>query len=285
MEILKSVTEMRDWSKSRGGRGLSIGFVPTMGYLHEGHLSLMGQAREENDSVVVSIFVNPAQFGRHEDYGSYPRDPQSDAAKCIEAGVHALFMPEPEEMYRSDYQTFVEVQNLSVPLCGRSRPGHFRGVATVVLKLFNIVRPTASYFGSKDYQQLQVIKRMVSDLDLEIRVVACPTVREKDGLAMSSRNAYLSKTERVQATCLYEALLAARRLFASGEREGARYVESMTGKILREPDVRADYVNLVHPDTLEDLSQVDDRCVAILAARIGRTRLIDNMLFNGRAFE
>ncbi|MDQ1237990.1 MAG: pantoate--beta-alanine ligase, partial [Thermodesulfobacteriota bacterium] len=192
METIATISEMTAWSRRQLSLGETIGFVPTMGYLHEGHLSLMRYAGSENTKVVASIFVNPTQFGRNEDLSTYPRDPESDGAKCAGEGVDALFMPDVGEIYGRDYQTFVEVERVSGPLCGLSRPGHFRGVATVVLKLFNMVKPTAAYFGMKDYQQLQVIKTMVRDLNVDTRIVACPTVREADGLAMSSRNAYLT---------------------------------------------------------------------------------------------
>jgi pantoate--beta-alanine ligase len=270
---------MKAWSRERVAAGKSIGFVPTMGFLHEGHISLMRRARAENDFLVVSIFVNPTQFGRNEDFGAYPRDPESDSAKCAEVGTDALFMPEPDGIYGSNYQTYVDVENVSGPLCGASRPGHFRGVATVVLKLFNIVLPTAAYFGQKDYQQLQVIKTMVKDLDLDVQVVSCSTVREEDGLAMSSRNSYLSDNERRQAVCLNQALLEARRLFDDNESKATRYIEAMTQRIENEPDAKIDYINLVNPETLQDLEKVNHRALAVMAVRIGRTRLIDNMIF------
>jgi len=279
METIRSVAAMKTWSKERVAARRTIGFVPTMGFLHEGHVSLMRRARAENDVLVVSIFVNPTQFGRNEDFGSYPRDPDSDSAKCAEVGTDALFMPEPGDIYGPDYQTYVDVERVSGPLCGASRPGHFRGVATVVLKLFNIVQPTAAYFGQKDYQQLQVIKTMVRDLDFDVRIVTCATVREKDGLAMSSRNSYLSDNERGQAVCLNQALLEAQRLFAEREAKAVKYVDAMTKRIKREPDAKVDYVSLVHPETLQDLEEVNHSALAVMAVRIGRTRLIDNMVF------
>lgn len=278
MEIITTIARMKEWSRRRRSQAKSIGFVPTMGFLHDGHLSLMRRGRSENDLLVASIFVNPTQFGRNEDLGAYPRDPENDAEKCRSAGVDALFMPEPDEVYRPGFQTFVEVTDLSGPLCGESRPGHFRGVATVVLKLFNMVLPNRAYFGSKDYQQLLVIKTMVRDLDLDIEIVPCPTVREPDGLAMSSRNSYLSPDERKQALCLYEALVAAASLFKKSETEVSRYIDVMKERISREPDASIDYVHLVHPDTLEDLQRVSDRALTVMAVRVGTTRLIDNML-------
>jgi pantoate--beta-alanine ligase len=257
----------------------SLGFVPTMGYLHEGHLSLIHKARSENRWVVASIFVNPTQFGPNEDLSTYPRDPEADAAKCRAAGVDALFMPDAGAIYGPDFQTSVHVERLSGPLCGASRPGHFNGVATVVLKLFNIMQPTAAYFGLKDYQQLRVITTMVRDLDLDIRVVPCPTVREADGVAMSSRNAYLSPDERPQAACLYQALLSARKLFEQSESDPDRYLRAMVDRIAKEPDAVPDYIKLVHPETLLDLHVVNGSALAVLAVRISKTRLIDNMLF------
>jgi pantoate--beta-alanine ligase len=279
METIQSVASMKAWSRNAVAAGKTIGFVPTMGFLHEGHISLMRSARSENDLLVVSIFVNPTQFGRNEDFGAYPRDPESDSAKCAEVGTDALFMPEPDDIYGPYYQTYVDVEKVSGPLCGASRPGHFRGVATVVLKLFNIVQPTAAYFGRKDYQQLQVIKTMVKDLDLDVRIVPCVTLREEDGLAMSSRNSYLSQDERRQAVCLNQALLEAKRLFAEREPKAVKYIETMTQRINREPDAKIDYISLVHPETLQDLKEVNHSALAVMAVKVGKTRLIDNMVF------
>jgi pantoate--beta-alanine ligase len=279
MDILDSIAEMKRWSRSQAENGHTIGFVPTMGFLHEGHLSLIRRSRSETAVTVVSIFVNPTQFGRNEDLGTYPRDMAGDSDKCARERVDALFAPQPEEMYGPHFQTYVEVGSVANPLCGASRPGHFRGVATVVLKLFNIVRPSVAYFGMKDYQQLQVIKTMTRDLDLDVRIEPCPTVRESDGLAMSSRNSYLSPSERAQAVCLREALLEAQRLFLNRERSTERYIRAMTERILREPDARPDYISLVHPETLQGLPEVHDRALAALAVQFGATRLIDNMLF------
>jgi pantoate--beta-alanine ligase len=278
MEILTSKAEMKLWSGRQRMMGKSIGFVPTMGYLHEGHLSLIRRSRAENDSSVVSLFVNPTQFGPHEDLAQYPRDIPSDTRMCADLGVEVLFMPDASEMYGPDCHTFVNVEKISESLCGASRPGHFRGVATVVLKLFNIVSPSAAYFGQKDYQQLQVIKTLVRDLDLDVKIVPCETVREKDGLAMSSRNSYLSPRERKQAICLYEALQAARQLYQAGEQDADAYRRIMRDRIALEPDAVVDYVSLVDPETLVELDRVRDRGLAALAVRIGKTRLIDNMV-------
>jgi len=279
VEIITSVDAIKRWSRLHRAQSKTIGFVPTMGFLHAGHVSLMQRARSENDLLVASIFVNPTQFGPNEDLSTYPRDPEADAAKCEGAGVDALFMPEPGDIYGPDFQTYVDVQRVAGPLCGASRPGHFRGVATVVLKLINMVGPRAVYFGQKDYQQLQVIRTMVRDLDVDVRVVSCATVRENDGLAMSSRNSYLSADQRRQAVCLYQGMMEAGRLFDAGERSAARLIEAMAGRITGEADAVPDYVRLVDPDTLEPLDYVNDRALAALAVRIGKTRLIDNMVF------
>ncbi|MEW6113914.1 MAG: pantoate--beta-alanine ligase [Thermodesulfobacteriota bacterium] len=285
MERLATISDMKAWSRALLKQAKTIGFVPTMGYLHEGHLALMRRARSENDRVVVSIFVNPTQFGPSEDLGRYPRDPEGDAKKCADVGVDALFLPEASQIYPPSFQTYVDVEEVSRPLCGASRPGHFRGVATVVLKLFNIVAPTRAYFGEKDRQQLQVIITMARDLDLDVEIVPCETVREADGLAMSSRNAYLSPDQRKQAVCLHQALLEAGRLFQNGERSAEQYLRAMSQRIGQEPDAGVDYIRLVHPETLQDLTEVDDAALAALAVKIGNTRLIDNMLFNHRSKE
>jgi pantoate--beta-alanine ligase len=279
MEVISSTPEMKAWSAARLRDCRTIGFAPTMGYLHDGHVSLLRKARAENDAVVASIFVNPTQFGPNEDLSTYPRDPESDLSKCKEAAVDAVFMPNPTQIYGPDHQTFVEVTEVSKPLCGASRPGHFRGVATVVLKLFNIVKPTSAYFGMKDYQQLRVITTMVRDLDLEVNIVPCPTVREPDGLAMSSRNSYLSPEERKRALCLHEALMAAKALFEFGEKTAAKYLEAMEARIKATPGANPDYIKLTDPRTLEELETVHDGALAVLAVRIGKTRLIDNMVF------
>lgn len=280
MEILTTREAVREWLKPHREKGRSIGLVPTMGYLHEGHLSLMRRCRSENDVQVATIFVNPTQFGPNEDLDRYPRDPEGDARKCQAAGVDVLFIPEMNQVYGPGFQTYVTVEEISGPLCGASRPGHFRGVATVVLKLFNMVRPSSAYFGRKDYQQLLVIQTMTRDLDLEIRIVGCDTVREPDGLAMSSRNAYLSSDQRKQAVCLYDALIQAKTLFRNGEKEGSTFLEKMRKRVTSEPSTEVDYLRLVHPETLEDLDTVEDKALGIMAVKIGKTRLIDNMLLH-----
>jgi pantoate--beta-alanine ligase len=278
MKTLATTPDMKAWSRNGLAEGLTIGFVPTMGFLHEGHLSLMRKARAENDLLVASIFVNPTQFGPGEDFATYPRDPDSDSQKCEQCGVDALFLPAAQEIYPKDFQTFVDVTEVSRPMCGASRPGHFRGVATVVTKLFNIVMPTNAYFGKKDFQQLCVISTMVRELDMNVRIVPCDTVRETDGLAMSSRNARLTGEQRSQAVCLYHALAKARELFGNGETDPERYLVTMRERIHQAPDATIDYVNLVDPDSLRDLNEVSGKALAAMAVRFGQVRLIDNMI-------
>lgn len=278
MIIVTETAEMKRLARTEKRAGKSIGFTPTMGYLHEGHLSLIRRSSSENDLSVVSLFVNPTQFGAGEDFDAYPRDPASDENKCAESGADILFIPESHEIYPPGFQTFVEVTELSKPWCGVSRPGHFRGVATVVLKLFHITLADRAYFGQKDYQQVRLVTRMALDLDLDTEIVSCPTLRERDGLAMSSRNTYLSIGERERAVCLYRALSAARELHASGESSPGLYLDLMKKIIEREPDTTIEYVGLVDPDILEPLGEVGKRATALLAVRVGKTRLIDNML-------
>ncbi|MDX9871836.1 MAG: pantoate--beta-alanine ligase [Clostridia bacterium] len=279
MKIFKTVEQMRGWQGEQRRQGKKIGFVPTMGFLHAGHLSLVHAAKQDNDSVVMSIFVNPLQFGPAEDYKAYPRNLERDAALAREAGVDVLFVPEVEEMYPYYPQlTIVEVRELTTVLCGASRPGHFTGVATVVTKLFNIVQPDAAYFGQKDYQQVQVIRRMVSDLNMPIKIVAATIVREKDGLALSSRNTYLSEQERKEAICLSEALELCRDSFSRGEKNVEALKKMMAERIEKEPSARIDYVEICGADELQPLQEIDQPAVAALAVKIGRTRLIDNLL-------
>lgn len=280
MKTITSVRQMNEWAREQTLTRKTVGFIPTMGYLHDGHLSLVAKARSENDLVAVSIFVNPTQFGENEDFSAYPRDPEGDATKLENGGVDVLFMPDASDLYRAGHETYIELERTSLPLCGKSRPGHFRGVATIVLKLLNIALPTKAYFGSKDYQQLQVIKKMVRDLNVNTLIVGCPTYREADGLAMSSRNSYLSLSQRKQAVCLFEALMIAKRLFNTREPDPRAYIEAMKERILAEPDADPDYINLTDPKTLENLTQVVDGALAVLAVRIGKTRLIDNMLLH-----
>ena len=278
MGILHTVHETREFIGLARGEGKTIGLVPTMGCFHEGHLSLMRRAREENGFVVVSLFVNPTQFGPSEDFREYPRDLDCDARLAEEVGVDLIFNPSVEEMYPEGYQTCVEVGKLSEGLCGASRPGHFRGVATVVLKLFNIVQPDRAYFGRKDYQQLKVIERMVRDLNLPVEIVGMPIVREPDGLAMSSRNAYLSPEEREAALALSKSLSYAQGLLGKGIVSGEELRRRVEEFIQRETLARIDYVAVVDPETLDRLAEVKDEAVLALAVRIGGTRLIDNAL-------
>jgi pantoate--beta-alanine ligase len=257
-------------------KGLRIGFVPTMGYLHEGHASLIRAAREQSDVVVLSIFVNPTQFGSDEDLDKYPRDMERDERIAMAEGVDYIYYPEPETMYDDGYQTYVTVEDISRSHCGESRPVHFRGVATVCTKLFNIVLPHKAFFGRKDYQQCALIKRMVKDLNMNLEIVVIPTVREKDGLAMSSRNAYLDPDQRRQALCLSEALHLARDLAAGGETDAGKIVAAMTRHIESKPEARIEYISIADTETLEELDTITDRAVALLAVFFGQTRLIDN---------
>lgn len=275
MRVVFTVQEVRTIRRGTPG---TWGFVPTMGYLHEGHLSLIRRARVENDHVAVSIFVNPTQFGPHEDYNRYPRDLERDLRLLEPLQVDLVFVPSVEEMYPPGFQTWVIVEELSRPLEGASRPGHFRGVATVVAKLFNIVQPDRAYFGQKDAQQAVVIRRMVRDLNFPVEIVVCPTVREPDGLALSSRNTYLNPQERQAATVLFRALQAAKARYEAGERDGERLREAMREVLRGEPLARVDYVSVADPETLEELSRVEGPALLSLAVYIGNTRLIDNLL-------
>jgi len=280
MERLKSVEAMARWRRTAAG---SIGFVPTMGFLHEGHLSLVRRARAENQSVVVSIFVNPTQFGPTEDFTAYPRDLRRDLAELDREGVTAVFIPSLDAIYPAEYSTYVSVERLTERWESASRPGHFRGVATVVLKLFNIVRPDRAYFGQKDYQQLQVVRQMIKDLNVPIAIVGCPIIREPDGLAMSSRNAYLSFGERQAAGVLYRALKAAEERYRVGERNAEQIRRAMEDVLSAELQAQTDYVAVADPETLEPLERIDERgAVCCLAVRIGKTRLIDNLLLGAR---
>ena len=262
-------------------KGKSIGLVPTMGALHEGHLSLVERACAENDSVIVSIFVNPAQFGPHEDYLKYPRPFAKDAALCRKAGVSYLFAPSVQEMYPQGYRTYVAVEWMSEVLCGKFRPGHFRGVATVVTKLFLINQPSNAYFGAKDYQQLQILRRMAADLNIPVKIVPCPIIREASGLARSSRNQYLSPNERDAASALSRALFQARERLRSGKKSAAVLKETMNS-IRTIPGARIDYLELIHPDTLEPLRKARLPAVMATAVWVGKTRLIDNVFIEDR---
>ena len=279
MNIVKTVQAVRDVTTVWKRAGLRVGLVPTMGYLHEGHASLIRRAVTECDKVVVSIFVNPTQFGPNEDLDSYPRDMEHDTALCEDLGAAMIFNPEPEEMYPQGSSTFVEVQGLNEHLCGRNRPTHFRGVCTVVNKLFTIVAPHAAYFGQKDAQQFAILSRMVRDLNMDIKMVGCPIVREEDGLAKSSRNAYLSPDERQAALVLSKALNMGKSLLEQGEAESATVIQQMCAMIATEPLARIDYVEIVDGATLSPLETVNRPVLVALAVQIGKTRLIDNFFY------
>lgn len=278
MDIVADLQEMQARAAHWRSQGLKIAFVPTMGYFHQGHLSLMAYGRKVGDRLVVSLFVNPTQFGPTEDLDRYPRDLERDAKMTEDVGVDVLFTPTAEQMYPPGYQTYVDVEEMTKGLCGASRPGHFRGVATVVCKLFNIVMPHTAIFGEKDYQQLLVIKRMAADLNLPVEVVGRPIVREEDGLAMSSRNTYLSPEQRRSALSLQRALTAARR-FASARKHSREEILAVVRQVIsQEPDTRIDYLALVDPETLEEVETVQDAARLALAVWVGKTRLIDNSL-------
>jgi len=276
VRVVHRVDEMQSLAEQTRLSGQSVGLVPTMGFFHEGHLELMRVAGTLADRVVVSLFVNPTQFGENEDLAGYPRDLERDLAGAERAGVDVLFLPSVEEMYPEGFQTTVHVDRLTRGLCGPFRPGHFDGVATVVAKLFHIVKPHVAVFGQKDYQQLAVISRMVQDLDMDVEIVGAPTVREADGLAMSSRNRYLSPEEREAALCLSESLDLAQRLAGAGERDAGAIRSAVEAHIQRAPFTRIEYVRLCHPDTLEELETIEQEALLALAVFVGKARLIDN---------
>ncbi len=283
MKIIRTIAEMRAEVLAARNAGESVGLVPTMGAFHEGHLSLMRQARAASDHVVVSLFVNPTQFGANEDLGAYPRDEARDAALAEHEGVDVLFAPEASEIYPDAFATSIHVSGITEVLCGASRgPHHFDGVATVVTKLFGIVRPDVAYFGQKDAQQILVVRRAVRDLDLDVRIEACPIVREADGLAMSSRNVYLDPVAREQATALNRALDAASALRDSGERDGGRMLDAARA-VLAEAGISPEYLELRGAEDLRPLTRVDDDALLAVAARVGGARLIDNHILKGKA--
>ena len=278
MKIVSTIEEVRAQVKEWKKEGQSIGFVPTMGYLHEGHMSLI-DAAGENDKVVVSIFVNPMQFGPMEDLASYPRDLDHDAKLCEEHGVDLIFHPTPEEMYGDQFYSYVDMDVLTKELCGLSRPVHFRGVCTVVTKLFNIVTPDRAYFGQKDAQQLAVIKRMVKDLNMPLTITGCPIIREADGLAKSSRNTYLSIEEREAALVLSRSIFLGKEMVEKGERDCKKILAAMTAEIEKEPLAKIDYVKIVDLDTMQQVEKIDRGILAAIAVYIGKTRLIDNFMY------
>ncbi len=278
MEVVSTIASLREARRALRG---SLGFVPTMGYLHEGHISLVRRAGAENDHVAASIYVNPLQFGPREDLASYPRDLPRDLAMLKESGVDLVFTPTDAEMYPKGFDTIVEVGGVTEPLEGALRPGHFKGVATVVTKLFNLVQPDQAYFGQKDAQQCAVIRKMAGDLNMPLEVVICSTVREPDGLAMSSRNTYLSEAERQAAPVIYRALSAAKRRYEAGERDAEALRRLVRDLIATEPlFTSADYVSVADAETLQELDRVEGPALLSLAARLGRTRLIDNIVLS-----
>lgn len=274
MIIINSISSLKKIIRNKKP-GQTTGFVPTMGALHEGHLSLIRKARRENDRVVVSIFVNPAQFGPKEDLKKYPRDIKRDCRLCLKEGVDIVFNPSVKDMYPGGFDTYVEVEALSRRLCGRSRPGHFRGVTTIVLKLFNLVRPDTAYFGQKDAQQLKIIKKMVFDLNVPVVIKAMPTVRETDGLAMSSRNSYLSGAEREDALVLYRSLMSAKDMVKSGVRDARRVINAVRNMVKEHAEI--DYIEIVDPETFQQARKISRKSLVLIAARVGKTRLIDNI--------
>ena len=276
VEVIKSPVAMSAWSETVRARGERIAFVPTMGALHAGHLSLLAAAREHGQRVVLSIFVNPTQFGPHEDLARYPRDLAGDLTKAASVATDVAFVPEVADMYPADAQTVVEVREVAKGLCGDRRPGHFAGVATVVCKLFGIVRPHVALFGEKDFQQLAVVRRMVADLNMPVEIVGRPTLREEDGLAMSSRNAYLSPEERARAKAIFAGLSAARDRYRAGERQGSALVRAALAEIAANVD-RIDYVEIRDADSLQPVDRVGRPAVILAAAFLGATRLIDNL--------
>lgn len=277
MFVVENIKEIREIVKREKQAGKSIGFVPTMGYLHEGHLSLIKKAKEQNDFVVVSVFVNPTQFGAGEDYETYPREIERDSNLAKSVGADIVFNPSVEEMYPEGYQTDVEVQKITKMLCGASRPGHFKGVTTVVCKLFHIVNPDRAYFGQKDAQQVAVIQQMVRDLHMDLKIISCPIVREIDGLALSSRNTYLNEEERKAGLILSKSLFKAQVMIENGEHDGVKIRDFIIGNIDKEPLANIDYVEVLNAYSLEKVDELKGEILIAIAVKIGKTRLIDNI--------
>ena len=278
MKVARTIESVRRLVKAARKAGKKIGFVPTMGALHIGHISLIEAAKKNCDFVVVSIFVNPTQFGPNEDFTKYPRPIEADLNICRKAGVDVIFAPTPQEMYPAENLTLVEVEKISEPLCGKFRPGHFRGVATVCAKLFNIVLPDVAYFGQKDAQQAIVIKRMVADLNMPLKIVVCPTVREKTGLAMSSRNQYLTPQQKKDAAYIYKSLQKCRQMIKQGGRDTKKIIAEMRKVLKQIPSVEIQYVSIVDAETLQNIDKVADKILVAVAVKVGSTRLIDNIL-------
>lgn len=277
-KVISKISSMREFIRAQKAKGMTIGFVPTMGALHQGHLSLIRQAKKDNDRCVVSIFVNPIQFGPKEDYKKYPRELEKDSILARWAGCDCVFLPVAGEMYPENYLTYVFVEKITDCLCGKDRPGHFKGVATVVSKLFNIVQPDTAYFGQKDYQQALVIKQMAEDLNMPLKIKVMPTIRESDGLAMSSRNAYLSAQERLDAAVLYQSLQKAEAMICHGERSGRKIIREMRKMILKKKTAKIDYAQIADAQTLVPVNVIQGKTLIALAARIGKTRLVDNIV-------
>ncbi|MBN1473207.1 MAG: pantoate--beta-alanine ligase [Syntrophaceae bacterium] len=279
MKTIELTREMQKYSDSSRSKGKKIAFVPTMGYFHEGHIELMRQAKKMADCVVVSIYVNPTQFGPKEDLSRYPRDFDRDSERAKEVGVDVIFYPSNKEMYPEGYQTYVNVEDVTKNLCGLSRPGHFCGVTTVCAKLFNIVKPHIAVFGKKDYQQYVTIKRMVADLNMDLEIIGLPTVREADGLAMSSRNVYLKENERPSALTLIDSLRLAQKLYDQGERKASTIISQVEKFISQSPYTDIDYVKICDPETMRDIEKIRDSALIALAVKVAQTRLIDNHAF------
>jgi len=279
MKVIETIQEMQQYVDEAKLAGKKIGLVPTMGYLHEGHMSLVDKSRFEDDITIVSIFVNPTQFGPKEDLEAYPRDFEADRKKCEESGVDVIFYPDEKEIYPNVHLTWIDVDVITDKLCGKSRPTHFRGVATIVAKLFNIVKPNKAYFGQKDYQQSLVIMKMVKDLNLDVKIVTCKIIREKDGLAMSSRNRYLNETERKEAIVLYQALERAKWIITQGEKR----VESIKFEIkqmIQKTSGQIDYIEVLNAKNLDNLDVIKEKILIALAVKFGKARLIDNMVID-----